>query len=70
MNDYYLLTDAARILNTMPHRITYILLTRKVPEPMRIGGRRIFTVADLTRIAEVLKLGKEWETQLTQGRAL
>ena len=50
----YLLGEAAGILGCKPYQITYMLAIRKIPEPMRIGGRRIFTGADLNRIAKML----------------
>jgi DNA-binding transcriptional MerR regulator len=52
--DYYLISDVSRLLDVPPHRIVYPLLTRKVPEPQRIGGRRIFSWADIQLIAEQL----------------
>lgn len=55
-NDYCLLGDAARALKCKPYRITYLLGVGRIPEPRRIGGRRVFTARDLVRIAGVLKL--------------
>ena len=52
----YLLGEAAGMLDCKPYQITYLLATRKIPEPMRIGGRRIFTVTDLNRIAKMLSV--------------
>lgn len=54
--DMYTLKDAARILRVQPHVLTYVFSTRKLPEPMRLGGRRVFTAADLARINEFLQL--------------
>ena len=54
----YLLGEAAGVLHCQPYQITYLLATRKIPEPMRIGGRRIFTSADMNRIATMLKTGE------------
>ena len=54
--EYFSMSDAARVLHTQSYRISYLLSTRQIPEPMRIGGRRVFTTADLTRISEVLDL--------------
>ena len=60
--DFYLLGDVARILQVRPHQIVYLLSTRQVPEPaMRLGNRRVFTVADITAIAERLKIQPEQE---------
>ena len=54
----YLLGEAAGVLHCQPYQITYLLATRKIPEPMRIGGRRIFRAADMKRIAKMLKTGE------------
>lgn len=51
---YYLLNEVARILDVPPHRVTYPLITHKLPEPQRIGGRRVFSWADIERLAEAL----------------
>lgn len=50
----FLLREAAEYLNCKPYQITYLLNTKKVPEPKRIGGRRCFCVGDLLRLAEQL----------------
>lgn len=50
----FLLREAAEMLNCQPYQITYLLNTKKVPEPKRIGGRRCFCVGDLLRLAEKL----------------
>jgi DNA-binding transcriptional MerR regulator len=52
----YLLNEVARILDVPPHRVVYPLITRQIPEPQRIGGRRVFSWEDIERIAE--KLGR------------
>jgi hypothetical protein len=54
-NDYFLLGDVARLLKCMPHRIVYLLTTGQVPEPRRLGNRRLFKKDDVRRIA--VKLG-------------
>jgi len=54
--ELYTLADAARILAVKPYIVTYLLSTKKIPEPLRISGRRMFTVEDLARIDEFLKL--------------
>ena len=54
-NDLYLLGDVARMLGVRPYRIVYLLQTGQVPEPvLRLGSRRIFTIADCHRIAAKL----------------
>jgi hypothetical protein len=55
--DYFLLGDVARILRCQPYQIVYLLTTRQVPEPaLRIGNKRVFTIADMQRIAEKLQV--------------
>ena len=48
------LKDVASRLNTQPYRIVYLLTTGKVPEPNRVGGKRVFNTNDLNRIAKEL----------------
>jgi len=48
------LKDVAARLGTQPYRIVYLLTTGKVPEPNRVGGKRVFSTDDLNRIAKVL----------------
>jgi hypothetical protein len=51
----YLISDVARQLNVPPHRVAYLYMTRKPPEPaLKLGNRRIFTLADVQRIAKAL----------------
>jgi DNA-binding transcriptional MerR regulator len=55
----FLISDVSRQLNVPPHRIAYLFSTRKLPEPkLRLGNRRVFTVADVKRVAKALR-GKE-----------
>ena len=53
---YYTLKDVAAILHTKPHRIVYQLITNNVTDVPRIGGRRIFTIEDMQRIASALDI--------------
>ena len=54
--DHLLLGDVARLLDTPPHRIVYLLTARKVPEPaLRVGGRRVFTAEDVERVRAALQ---------------
>jgi DNA-binding transcriptional MerR regulator len=62
MQQYYLLRDAARLLGSKPHIITYLLSNGSVPEPDKIGGRRCFSVKDLHRLAE--RLGVELDLEV------
>jgi len=50
----FLLREAAEMLNCRPYQVTYLLNTKQVPEPKRIGGRRCFCVDDLLRLADKL----------------
>ena len=54
--NYFLLGDVARILRCQPYQIVYLLTTRQVSEPtLRIGNRRVFTIADVQQIGEKLQ---------------
>ena len=53
---FYSLKDAAEVLKVQPYRIVYLLTTGQVPEPRRIGGKRIFTIMDLHRLAKQLDI--------------
>jgi len=48
------LKDVAARLGTQPYRIVYLLTTGKVPEPNRVGGKRLFSTDDLNKIAKEL----------------
>ena len=51
----YSMREASRILKAASWRINYLLANGQVPEPkLRLAGRRVFTVADLQRLAESL----------------
>jgi hypothetical protein len=52
----YTLKDVASILHTEPYRIVYQLSTHKVADVPRIGGRRIFSLEDVQRIATALEI--------------
>jgi hypothetical protein len=55
--NYFVLGDVARILRCQPYQIVYLLTTHQVPEPtLRLGNRRVFTIADVHRMAEKLQL--------------
>lgn len=60
MNNLYLISEVAERLEVPPHRVAYLLMTRKIEEPkLRIGNRRMFTDADAKRIADAL--GRPWK---------
>jgi hypothetical protein len=51
----FLIGEVSRRLDVKPHRIAYLYITRKLPEPeLRLGNRRVFTEADVKLIAEAL----------------
>ena len=54
--ELYTLVDASRILGVRPHVLSYALLSGRIAEPRRAGGRRVFTMGDLVNISEILKL--------------
>lgn len=56
----FLISDVSRKLNVPPHRIAYLFMTRKLPEPqLRLGNRRVFTLEDVRKVAKAL--GKKEE---------
>ena len=59
-NELYLISEVADRLHVPPHRVAYLLITRKIEEPkLRIGNRRMFTDADAKRVA--VALGRSWD---------
>jgi hypothetical protein len=51
----FLISDVSRQLNVPQHRIAYLFITRKLPEPqLRLGNRRVFTLSDVQRVAKAL----------------
>ena len=61
------LKDVATRLNTQHYRIVYLLTTGKVPEPNRVGGKRVFDTDDLNRIAKALGVESISEPLAAQG---
>ena len=59
--EYFLLNDLAKLLNVQAYQIVYLLTTRQVEEPRRIGNRRVFTIWDAHRIGSgtTCKMAKE-----------
>lgn len=57
--DLFLISEVAQRLDVPPHRIAYLLMTRKLAEPkLRMGNRRVFTNDDAKRVADAL--GRPW----------
>jgi hypothetical protein len=51
----YLMGDVSRMLGVPAHRIAYLFMARKLPEPsLRLGNRRVFGLADVRRVARAL----------------
>ncbi len=65
MEHMYLISDLSRRLDVPPHRIAYLYTTRRLPEPLRVGNRRLFNEADARRVAEAL--GLSWGVDQHQG---
>jgi len=60
--ELFLISDVAKRLDVPPHRVAYLFLTRKLPEPkLRLGNRRLFTVGDAKRVAKAL--GRAWKVE-------
>ena len=61
MEKHYLLGEVAKLLNRRPHQIVHLLTTGKIPEPQqRISNKRLFTEADITRLARHFKVTPKW----------
>ena len=61
MEKHYLLGEVAKLLNRKPHQIVHLLTTGKIPEPQqRISNKRLFTEADITRLARHFKVTPKW----------
>ena len=64
--DLYLISEVAQRLDVPPHRVAYLLITRKIDEPkLRIGNRRMFTESDAKRVADAL--GLTWASQTKEA---
>ena len=61
MKQHYLLGEVSRVLGRKPHQIVHLLTSGKVPEPQqRISNKRLFTEADITRLARHFKVTPKW----------
>jgi hypothetical protein len=58
MNQTFLMSDLSKRLNVPPYRIAYLLTTRQLPEPKRIGNRRTFSLTEARQVAKAL--GVPW----------
>lgn len=58
--DLFLISEVAERLGVPPHRVAYLLMTKKIEEPkLRMGNRRVFTQQDARRVAKAL--GRTWD---------
>ena len=52
MTELYSIRDVGRRLGIAPHKIAYAHTQERLPEPQfRVAGKRIYTVADVQRVA-------------------
>jgi DNA-binding transcriptional MerR regulator len=63
--DYYLLGEVARTLGCQPYQIVYLLTTGQVPEPDRLGSRRLFGFKDVQRIAAKIGIKQQQKGEKT-----
>lgn len=56
MKQTFLISDLSKRLNVPPYRIAYLYATRQLPEPRRIGNRRVFGLTDARKVAKALGL--------------
>lgn len=57
MTKLYTISDAARLLGGIQeYKIQYCHRTNKVPSPQVIAGRRLYSWADLQRLAQHFKV--------------
>jgi DNA-binding transcriptional MerR regulator len=50
--DLFSLEEAAQQVGVSYYRLWYALVTKKLPEPERVGRSRLFTAQDIERIKE------------------
>jgi hypothetical protein len=61
MKEHYLLGEVSRVLGRKPHQIVHLLTSGKIAEPQqRISNKRLFTEADITRLARHFKVTPKW----------
>jgi hypothetical protein len=58
-----LLGQVAKLLKIPPHRITYLFVAGKIQDVPTMGNRRVFSLADVRRVADALGVKLD-ETQL------
>ena len=53
-----LIGQVADILHVPVHRISYLFVARKIPEPLWVSNKRVFTAMDVARIAKALGISE------------
>lgn len=53
--NYFSLGEASKLLNIPKYKLTYLLETGKVKEPIRVGGKRLFTKTEINYIKSYLR---------------
>lgn len=67
--ELYSLSGVADLLQVQPHRILYLMSTRTVAEPMRIAGKRLWTLDEIAVLSEKLKLKTTVRCERELGRS-
>jgi DNA-binding transcriptional MerR regulator len=49
---FYSIAEVSRLLGVAEHRVNYAHRARKVPSPAIFAGRRLYTKADIDRLAQ------------------
>lgn len=70
MRTNYLMGELSKRLNVPPYRIAYLLTTRQLPEPKRVGNRRVFTETDARQVAKALGIAWEPKNEPQVAKAL
>jgi hypothetical protein len=70
MDRLYSLGEVAKLLHRKPYHVTHVLTTAKVREPeQRIGHRRLFSSADVLRLAHHFRVVPDWSATETVSAA-
>jgi DNA-binding transcriptional MerR regulator len=57
---FYSITDCSKLLGVQEHRIAYAHRISKLAEPkMRFAGKRVYSAADLQRVAKYFRVPVE-----------
>ncbi len=63
MTRLYSTIDVARLLDVAEHRIAYAHRANKLPEPLVIAGKRIYTEKDVALVREYFQHHKPWQRE-------